>query len=370
MKIAHIMSGDLWAGAEVQLFHLVTKLAHYDNIKILVILFNHGKLEKELNNKGIKVVVLDESELNSFQIFVKLNTTLKQFQADVVHTHRNKENILGGIAAKLSNCRSIRTVHGASEFSVSIFKPKSYFLNLLDKIIAMFFQQKIIAVSDELKQKLSTSLPEKKLLVINNFVDIKYVEKKSLERLELKKDSTQFDVVFVGRFVQVKRVDKFYQIALKVLTEYPMLNIHFHMLGDGPLISEIKNKIVTDKLDNKFHLAGFVNNTAPYIKQMDLLCFTSDHEGLPMTLLESIALETAVISRHLPTIKNVLCDGNCGTIINSEDEINQFACAIAKLAKDKDLTKQNAILAKQNLLINHSVEATIPKYIKIYTELT
>jgi len=42
---------------------------------------------------------------------------------------------------------------------------------------------------------------------------------------------------------------------------------------------------------------------------MDLLLFTSDHEGLPMTLPEAIALQVSTISRDLPTIKQVSREG-------------------------------------------------------------
>jgi len=46
IKILHIASGDLWAGAEAQLFTLASHLKTLDNTSIYVILLNHGTLEK------------------------------------------------------------------------------------------------------------------------------------------------------------------------------------------------------------------------------------------------------------------------------------------------------------------------------------
>ena len=48
MKILHLASGDLWAGAEVQLFHLVTALHHQASMEVRVILLNQSQLEQEV----------------------------------------------------------------------------------------------------------------------------------------------------------------------------------------------------------------------------------------------------------------------------------------------------------------------------------
>jgi len=48
IKILHIASGDLWAGAEAQLFTLASHLKTLDNTSIYVILLNHGTLEKSV----------------------------------------------------------------------------------------------------------------------------------------------------------------------------------------------------------------------------------------------------------------------------------------------------------------------------------
>ena len=42
MKIIHLVSGDLWAGAEVQLYHLASNLVKMDPVSLIVIVFNNG----------------------------------------------------------------------------------------------------------------------------------------------------------------------------------------------------------------------------------------------------------------------------------------------------------------------------------------
>ena len=109
INVLHIASGDLWAGAEVQLFTLAKALNNKQDINISVVLLNHGTLEQKLLRNGINVIVLDESALNGFQILWRLFTAIREIQPDVIHTHRVKENILGSVAALFCNIPTVRT---------------------------------------------------------------------------------------------------------------------------------------------------------------------------------------------------------------------------------------------------------------------
>jgi len=46
IKILHIISGDLWAGAEVMEFNLIRSLRTRSDLAITVILLNEGNLPK------------------------------------------------------------------------------------------------------------------------------------------------------------------------------------------------------------------------------------------------------------------------------------------------------------------------------------
>jgi len=368
MKVLHLASGDLWAGAEVQLFHLASQLATTPEIDLLVVLLNKGQLEQELIRKGIEVLVLDESRHSSMSIFVRLYQIVKQHKPDIIHTHRIKENVLGGLIAKITRCKSIRTAHGASELTQSP-NLRSQLFSLLDKFSGRFLQSKIIAVSEELKTKLQDDYPATKIEAIANSVDIDHLLAKADEPIEFDSTAGQFNVVFIGRFVPVKRSDIFYAIAKACIENYPALNIHFYMLGDGPLHSVVLEKIKQDGLEDKIHLLGFVQNTLPLLKKMNLLCFTSDHEGLPMTLLEAMALKVPVLSRNLKTIRHVLCKGACGYFI-SRDDVSAYSEIIASIAKEKSASLDKAQAAYEVLYQAYAIKINVLNYIKVYEEIT
>ncbi len=60
MRVCHIISGDIWAGAEAQTFSLIKELLSNDEIDISVIIFNEGLLSQKLTASGINVKIIDE----------------------------------------------------------------------------------------------------------------------------------------------------------------------------------------------------------------------------------------------------------------------------------------------------------------------
>ena len=94
IKVAHIISGDLWAGAEVMTFNLLAGLNKIKDLEIYAILLNEGRLSEELKRAGIRICVLDEKNLSFITIGHRLNCLLKKIKPDILHSHRYKENLL------------------------------------------------------------------------------------------------------------------------------------------------------------------------------------------------------------------------------------------------------------------------------------
>lgn len=97
----HIASGDFWAGAEVEVYNLAVELNKRADLEVLIILLNPGEPENRLQQKHVNVQILNENSIGPFVITLALIKIISNFRPDVVHTHRQKENVLGSIAAKL-----------------------------------------------------------------------------------------------------------------------------------------------------------------------------------------------------------------------------------------------------------------------------
>lgn len=360
----HIASGDLWAGAEVQLFTLVKELHARPDIKQDVILFNHGRLEQELRTLGVNVTVIDEALTNSLVILFRLVRLLRKMSPDVVHTHRLKENILGSLAAKISgNISNIRTAHGAPEYPPGWRHIHQRLFLFADWFCGRYLQDRIIAVSDDLAEILSQSYPEEKIHVINNGIDVKTLEQTASSS---NRKGSSFSIGIAGRLSPVKRVDIFIQTARKLLSEHPELDVNFHIYGDGPLRNELETLKQQLKINHRVSFEGHCENIHPKLKQLDLLLMTSDHEGLPMVLLEAMALRTPVLAHAVGGIPKLLDHGACGLLVhqqNPEDYMRQILYIMNDTDRYIDIV--NKAFARVNEL--YSADKNARLYYKMYT---
>ncbi len=331
IKVTHIASGDLWAGAEVQLYNLAKELDQYDDISLSVILLNHGLLEQKLLEKNISVTVFDETRFNTVQILFKIIQQVYRQQPDLIHTHRFKENIIGSIVTLLFlRTSSIRTCHGASEFTYNFLQMHKTVMHWLDEMCGRYIQKRVISVSEDLTQKLQKVFHKNRVVTIENGIDIDEVVTKSKETIEENFLDSRIKIAFVGRLVPVKQIDLFIGIAAHLIKQNPSL-YEFYIFGEGPLLDETKSLISDYNIGNNIFLMGFKKNVSAYLAKLDILLITSVHEGLPMTLLEALALKVPVISTAVGGIPVALGSGTSGTVIDPEnpkqkfiEEINSF----------------------------------------------
>lgn len=369
IKIVHIASGDLWAGAEVQLYTLVTQLSTVENTHIHVILLNHGTLEEKLRAKDIPITVLDEASLNGLSILRQMISTVAEIQPNIIHTHRIKENIFGSIAARInSNIPSLRTAHGAPEHKPDGVQIAKRLILFLDWFCARFLQKKIIAVSQDLADILKTSYPEKKITVIENGIDIKSFSQAEQRDSDSRKGNAPLRIAIAGRLSPVKRIDIFIQTAQKLKQNHPELNLNFHIYGEGPLRGELEALSHQLKTNGFVHFEGHCSDIKAAFEKTDLLLMTSDHEGLPMILLEAMATRTPIVAHAVGGIPNLLNNGNCGILIK-ENKPESYATAISELAL---FPEQRAKIAQQafiRLTGHYSAKQNAESYLKVYRDL-
>jgi len=365
IKVVHIASGDLWAGAEVQLYTLLSNLNQRKDIDLLAILLNKGQLEIKLRNAGIKVKIIDEQQLGNVSVFLKIISTLAKFTPDIVHTHRLKENIIGSIANKLTiNSVCIRTVHGAPENTSSRIKSA---IRWIDDFCGKHLQKKLIAVSSELADKLNTKFSNNSIELIENGVDIKAIQDKSSPPplLGLTPQTGYINIGLFGRLEPVKRPDIFIEVANLLTAMHSEHIFCFHIAGSGSLENSLREKVASLPIKKSITFHGHIDNIYPYIKAMDMILICSDHEGLPMTALESVALDT-----HLVTHKTGgLIDLLPSTSLVEDHTSSGYAHAIINLIKNPALLAKQRKFSSEKIHANMTAKVNAEKVFLLYNSL-
>lgn len=314
-RVLHLASGDLWAGAEVQLYHLACYLQKSADTELMVVLMNPGELQQRLVAAGITVKVIDESRSGFLRLLTAFIGICGEFQPDVIHTHRQKENLLGSLAAMFRpGCDCLRTVHGADEHLPRRGQLVKRLRRMVDRGVGRWLQSRVVCVSRELKQQLSASFSQSKLVVISNGVDIPAVQAQAAG-VGPEVPTDRIKVAFIGRMVPVKRIDLFVEIARLADKKFPGV-YRFYAIGDGPMLKMAQQRAAEYGLGNLM-FTGFREDSLRWLAAMDRLCIVSDHEGLPMVLLEAMALRVPIVARNVGGIGDALGDGAGGSLVDS-----------------------------------------------------
>jgi Glycosyltransferase len=197
---------------------------------------------------------------------------------------------------------------------------------------------KIIAQSNDMQHDLvkNFGIKKKKLVKINNPVDINFIEEKLKESERPTEFSHQHkNVVAIGNLSARKGFDN----LLKVFSRLKNQNILLHILGDGKdkeMLLQMKEMLGLDHVI--FH--GKKSNPYQYLKYADLFILSSRYEGFPNVLLEAGACGIYSLANNCPGgIDEIILDQINGEIANIDD-YDSFAEKI-KHAVHKNNNKEN-----------------------------
>lgn len=362
INVCHIISGDLWAGAEVVDYHLLKNLKSFNNIELSAILFNEGKLANKIRSLGISVDIIDENNNNFFHTVVAAGKILNRKPPDIIHSHRYKENILAFLASKFQNgIRLVSTQHGMPETTGASNRNKYKFLQKLNMYLLSRSFHKVIVVSKDMQKTFTNRfrIKENKIAMIHNGADIPDCSSK-------KRESSKFIVGSMGRIYPVKDYPLMVEIAKEVSRKTD--KIQFVLAGDGPDRGKIMELIERNGLCNMFILKGFVDNLSEFYPYLDLYMNTSLHEGIPMSILEAMSYAIPIIAPNVGGIKEIVNNGIEGYLLDDRDP-KRFADICLQLHNDSKLRKAMGVSARHKIENEYSNERMAMEYHQLYLDI-
>lgn len=188
------------------------------------------------------------------------------------------------------------------------------------------FFDKTISVSEKTMENnilnLSTrfNIPIDKFAFCNNTINISQIIDSADQPIKMAYEFTQFTgtkFINIGRMSHEKDQIKLIKAFNIVHKKNP--NTRLFILGDGPLRHDLELTIKELGMEKIVYLLGQQPNLFPYLKNSDCFVLSSNHEGQPMVLLESLTLGVPIIATDIIGNRSIL--GNkYGTLVeNSEN---------------------------------------------------
>jgi glycosyltransferase involved in cell wall biosynthesis len=170
-------------------------------------------------------------------------------------------------------------------------------------------------------------------------------------------------VTFVGRLVPVKGLDVLIDAFGRIAADYP--NVVLQLIGEGPLRSEIEGWVEARGLRTRVSLPGHCDDVLERLADSDVFVLPSRHEGLPISLLESMALGVPVVTTAVGGISEVVTSGVDGLLVLA-DSAPQLAAALSRTLCSRDLRGSLARAARATLEKRFSARAMADQYVQLY----
>jgi len=362
LRICHIISGDLWAGAEVMSYYLLKDLVRYADLDIIVVLLNRTRLYKELQELGIQVHLVDENAMPFVVSLMTIRKLLRHYRPDIVQSHRYKENIIAHLASRpLKGIRLIATQHGLPELHSGLGGLKYRLVMKYNFHILLRRFKKVISVSEDIGKTFVElfNFPEGKIQVIHNGIALP-------DKMTDGKNDPCFIVGSCGRFFPVKDYPFMVQVAKETVGK--IKPIHFEIAGDGPEMATVAALIARYGLNENFKLRGHMDDISTFYQGLSLYLNTSVHEGIPMSVLEAMAYGIPVIAPKQGGIREIVDDGVQGFLLEKRDP-KDFAKMCLLLFKDTALRNKMSHAAREKVVQVFSVKKMTRQYYDLYLEL-
>lgn len=362
--------GDLWAGAEVQLLTLAAELAKSSQLALDIILFNEGRLADELRTLGLPVTVYPESSLGTWQLLGAVTDYCRPKQFDLLHVHKYKDTLVGALTA-MRCCvpRVVRTVHGLSEPFAGVQAMKMYAYEAVDGAIIKAKVDRVICVSAQITEALQGRYGRDRVRQIHNGIRLETVVARVGREAICSRIGVQPHaqlVGIVGRLTAVKGHADFLVAAESVARQ--CAQAEFVVVGDGPLLPTLKAQAASLGIAGRVHFVGHRDDTYDFMRALDAFVLPSLHEGIPMVLLEAMALSRPIIASDVGGIPEVIRRDIDGILVPARNP-GAVASACLSVLTDTLRAAQLGASARTRVEQSFSAGAMAAQVLGLYQEL-
>jgi glycosyltransferase involved in cell wall biosynthesis len=204
----------------------------------------------------------------------------------------------------------------------------------------------VVLVGEAMKRELPGRLSSSHAVVIPNGLNISELQESSLAALDepFKSffDNHEIVILGVGRLSREKGFDRLITAFSEFRKQFPGSGLV--IVGEGGLRQQLEALIGELDVKDAVLMPGYCSTVPALLRHSKALVMPSLTEGLPITLLEAMSLQTPVVASAVGEIPKVLCDGQSGELL-SDIEPATISGAIEKAITEKELSSQKVGLA-------------------------
>ncbi|MGC8691194.1 MAG: glycosyltransferase family 4 protein [Caldisericum sp.] len=337
------------------------------------------KIEKE----GFKVYNLpfrrNPFSISNIKAFLKLYRIMKENNYLMLHTHTPVASFLGRIAGRLVGIPHIvYTAHGF-HFHERGSKIKNFVYYRLERFAGRFTDALITINTDDYRIALEEKLiPYGKVFYVKGVgVD---VEKISPQKNQEEKPLILQEILncgnlegFTGKIlVSIGRLEgeKHFDHIIKALFAVKSAGKAFKCViaGDGSLKNHLVCLAKNLKLQENIYFTGYTKKVIKLLSVSDIFVFASSREGLPVSVMEAMAMEKPVVAYNIRGVRDLVEDGVNGFLLPFGD-IEGLANKIIYLMENPEIAKEMGRRGREKIEKEFSLKIILKDMKNLYKEI-
>jgi len=347
IKVLECIRQGQIGGGESHLLSLVENMDRsvFDPV---VLSFTDGPMISRLNGLGVKTTVIHTEKPFDVGKWKSIKQWIRNENFDLIHAHgtRANSNILW--AARSLGIPVVYTIHGWSFHDDQ---------NALVKKIRIWGERYLtskstinISVSESNKETGQKFFSSFRSVVVNNGIDGRKFNPENQftdVRKELNIPADAVLVLFLARFTHQKQP----LILLKAFNEAAKKNqrLFLVMVGDGEQKSEANEMLASLEANKRILLLPFRQDVPDVLAAADIFVLCSLWEGLPIALLEAMAMGKAIVASKVDGTREIIRHKENGYLIDTDNLQNNLEAGLLEVTNDENLRNNIQQKARQTV---------------------
>lgn len=287
------------------------------------------------------------------------------FKPHIIHVHSNWRGLTIALAYKrlFKNTPVFFTFH--TDYLAPLKSPKrEMFESMLGSCTALVF------TSSYLRSMIEASLTiEVDSHVLYAGVSGKQATQEEVQRFkeELCLQDKYPLLLYTTPFVWREKVSGIEVLASVIRDlERPGLSPHLLVIGDGPLLGPIKERLANCGLEDTVHFLGRVEDPWVAISACDIYTHISKRESLSISILEAMSVGKPVIATDVGGTREILSDESHGLTV--DPHLRDMKAMLLSLSNDKERMRQLALNARRRVETTFSRRLSAMNHLRLYGE--
>ena len=357
MKILHLESSPGWGGQEIRSHREAIGMEERGHTSFFAVEKNGGLVKRAREDK-FKVYEIKFKKIFWFSTLFNLVKIIVKNKIDVINTHSSNDAWIGGIAARITRRKVIRTRHLSTPIRPGL---NSYFLyNYLADYVVTTCKAIVDTICKQSKKErgLCSSIP--------TGVDFKNICYDECEVKEFRKKwqlkETDFLVGTVCFMRSWKGIDDFLDAAKMLSSEK---ELKWVIIGGGHA-KKYQDRAKKLGLENIVYFSGHLESPFPAIAALDAFVLLSTaHEGVSQASLQAAFLKKPIIGTTTGGIREVCIDNETGISVSTVSP-KEVKDAAMKLKNNPHLCRSMGEKAKQLVLNNFTYKEMLDRMEEVY----